>query len=1043
MKSHRARVLAVAAVVWAAACGDGEPDVMGPAPVPNRAPEAVGTIPGRTLPVGGTETVDVSPHFRDPDGDVLSYTAVSSNAGIVGVSVSGSAVTVTAVARGVGTITVTARDPQGLLAQQSFEVTVPNRAPAAGDTIPAQTLFVGETATVDASAHFRDPDGDPLSFAATSSDPDVAAVTVSGAAVTIRAIAAGVATVTVAASDADGAGAEQSFQITVPNREPEAVGTLPPRTLAAGETESVVVSSHFRDPDGDPLTYTAASSNAAVAAVAVSGDSVTVTALAKGLATITVTATDGEGPTAEQRFEVTVPNRAPEAGDAIPAQTLFEGETESVVVSSHFRDPDGDPLTYTAVSSNAEVATVAVSGDTVLITALAKGLATITVTARDGEGLTAQQTFEVTVPNRAPEAVDMLPPRTIAVGETESVVVSAYFRDPDGDALTYAVASSNPDVATVAVSGDSVTVTALAKGLATITVTATDGEGPTAEQRFEVTVPNRAPEAGDAIPAQTLFEGETESVVVSSHFRDPDGDPLTYTAVSSNAEVATVAVSGDTVLITALAKGLATVTVTARDGQGLTAEQTFEVTVPNRAPEARNAIPARTLFVGGTASVDVAAHFRDPDGDPLSYSATSSRHEIAAVTVSAATLTIEAVAAGVATVTVTASDPDGARAEQRFEVTVPNRAPEAGDAIPAQTLFEGETASVDASTHFRDPDGDPLAYTATSSSSEVATVAVSDAMLTIRAVAAGVATVTVTATDPEKAAVATSFDVTVVRPADPFQIELVFATPMTAAQEAAFRRAAERWMAILAPTDLRDARMNRTLGCGSDPLFQRYVETIDDLMIVVAVVEIDGPSGILGRAGPCWLRTASSLPLYGRIMMDAADLGRLGTRDLEEVILHEMGHVLGIGLVWQRLDLLRNPASATSAPDTHFTGPLAIAAFDEAGGTGYDGAKVPVENEGGPGSRNSHWREAVLALELMTPFQHLGEAEPLSAITIQSLADLGYEVDPTPAEPYRLPSPDLARALEEAPRIPYGDDIWRGPLIFVDPNGRITRVIPR
>ena len=770
MKSHRARVLAVAAVVWAAACGDGEPDVMGPAPVPNRAPEAVGTIPGRTLPVGGTETVDVSPHFRDPDGDVLSYTAVSSNAGIVGVSVSGSAVTVTAVARGVGTITVTARDPQGLLAQQSFEVTVPNRAPAAGDTIPAQTLFVGETATVDASAHFRDPDGDPLSFAATSSDPDVAAVTVSGAAVTIRAIAAGVATVTVAASDADGAGAEQSFQITVPNREPEAVGTLPPRTLAAGETELVVVSPYFRDPDDDALTYTAASSNAAVAAVAVSGDSVAVTALAKGLATVTVTARDGQGLIAEQRFEVTVPNRAPAAGDAIPAQALFRGET---------------------------------------------------------------------------------------------------------------------------------------------------------------------------------------------------------------------------------------------------------------------------------ATVDASAHFRDPDGDPLSYSATSSRHEIAAVTVSGATLTIEAVATGVATVTVTASDPDGARAEQRFEVTVPNRAPEAGDAIPAQTLFEGETASVDASTHFRDPDGDPLAYTATSSSSEVATVAVSDAMLTIRAVAAGVATVTVTATDPEKAAVATSFDVTVVRPADPFQIELVFATPMTAAQEAAFRRAAERWMAILAPTDLRDARMNRTLGCGSDPLFQRYVETIDDLMIVVAVVEIDGPSGILGRAGPCWLRTASSLPLYGRIMMDAADLGRLGTRDLEEVILHEMGHVLGIGLVWQRLDLLRNPASATSAPDTHFTGPLAIAAFDEAGGTGYDGAKVPVENEGGPGSRNSHWREAVLALELMTPFQHLGEAEPLSAVTIQSLADLGYEVDPTPAEPYRLPSPDLARALEEAPRIPYGDDIWRGPLIFVDPNGRITRVIPR
>ncbi|WP_419858165.1 Ig-like domain-containing protein [Candidatus Palauibacter irciniicola] len=404
---------------------------------------------------------------------------------------------------------------------------------------------------------------------------------------------------------------------------------------------------------------------------------------------------------------------------------------------------------------------------------------------------------------------------------------------------------------------------------------------------------------------------------------------------------------------------------------------------------------------------------------------------------------VTALAKGPATITVTARDGHDLTAEQRFEVTVPNRAPEVVGDIPSETLFEGDTASVDVSAHFRDPDGDPLTYTATSTSSEVATVMVSGDTLTIRAVAPGVALVTVTATDPEEAAANLYFEVVVVPAATPFEIELVFATPVTRSQEAAFQRAAERWMEILAPTDLPDAQMNRTLGCGDDPLFQRHVETIDDLMIVVAVVEIDGPLGTLGRAGPCWVRAATSLPLYGRILMDAADLGRLPTRDLEEVILHEMGHVLGIGLLWRRLGLLRNPASETSSPDTHFTGPLAIAAFDEAGGASYPGAKVPVHNEDGQGSRNSHWRESVLALELMTPFQHLGVADPLSAITLRSLADLGYEVDPTPADPYRLPSPDLARAIEAAPKIPYGDDIWRGPLIFADPDGRITRVIPR
>ena len=79
----------------------------------------------------------------------------------------------------------------------------------------------------------------------------------------------------------------------------------------------------------------------------------------------------------------------------------------------------------------------------------------------------------------------------------------------------------------------------------------------------------------------------------------------------------------------------------------------------------------------------------------------------------------------------------------------------------------------------------------------------------------------------------------------------------------------------------------------------------------------------------------------------------------------------------------------------------------------------------------------------MTPFQDIGVADPLSAITIESLADLGYEVDATWAEPYELPSADMARAIEAAPKIPYGDDVWRGPVIFVDPDGRIVRVIPR
>ena len=558
-------------------------------------------------------------------------------------------------------------------------------------------------------------------------------------------------------------------------------------------------------------------------------------------------------------------------------------------------------------------------------------------------------------------------------------------------------------------------------------------------------VANRPPLANGTIPPQTIAAGQAGTIDVSPYFSDPDGDALSYTAASSNAGVAGASATGSSVTVTALAKGVATVTVTARDPQGLLAQQRLEVTVPNRAPDAIGAIPAQAVFASQTASVDASSYFRDPDGDPLTYTATSSNAEVATVTVAGATLTIRAVAPGVAVITVGASDPDGGVAQRTVQVTVPNRTPEAVGTIPRRTLSVGETAMVDLSSYFRDPDGGTLSYAATSSNSGVATAAVSGDSVVVTGLARGDVIITVTARDPAGLSASSTFGATVMASDPRFQIELVFATLVTPTQEAAFRRAAERWMTILAPTELPDQIVNDTIGCGRDPRFDRHVETVDDLLIVAAVGEIDGPHGTLGQAGYCRLRLESTLPFYGRMEFDAADLDRLERRgDLEEVILHEMGHVLGIGALWNHFGLLRDPASETEAPDTHFTGPLAIEAFDEAGGTGYEGAKVPVENTGGQGTWNGHWRQAVLVTELMTGYVTEGASvpSPLSAITIQSLADLGYTVDLMVADPYRLPNADAARLIEPGRLIPYGDDVWRGPIVIVDADGRIVRVIP-
>ncbi|MYG50020.1 MAG: hypothetical protein F4164_11820 [Gemmatimonadales bacterium] len=90
-------------------------------------------------------------------------------------------------------------------------------------------------------------------------------------------------------------------------------------------------------------------------------------------------------------------NQSPVTVGTMPAMTVEPDATGSVRASSYFRDPDGDRLTYTASSSRTSVATVRVSGSTVTVAGVSEGTATISVTAADPGGLSAVQTFGVTV----------------------------------------------------------------------------------------------------------------------------------------------------------------------------------------------------------------------------------------------------------------------------------------------------------------------------------------------------------------------------------------------------------------------------------------------------------------------------------------------------------------------------------------------------------------------------------------------------------------------------------------------------------------------
>ena len=674
-------------------------------------------LPAVTLMRGGAQTIELSDYFGD---EVIGYEVSVTPDGIVHASRSGSQLTLTGLAAGSATVTVTATNAVGS-AEQSFAVTVVRPAPAVVGGTEGVTLAEGATHTVTASDYFS---GEGIAYAAGSSDTGVATVAVDGAVVTVTAVAAGSATVTVTATNASGSAA-QRFAVTIVPPPPVTVGSIEGVTLTEGATHSVTASDYF---DGEGVTYAAASSDTAVATVAVDGAVVTVTAVAAGGATVTVEATNASG-SAEQPFAVTVVRPAPVTVGSIAAATLTEGASHSVTASDYF---SGGGITYAAASSDTGVATVAVDGAVVTVTAVAVGGATVTVEATNASG-SAEQAFAVTVLRPAPAAVGSIAAATLTEGASHSVTASDYF---SGEGVTYAAASSDTGVTTVAVDGADVTVTAVATGSATVTVTATNASG-SAEQAFAVTVLPLAPVTVGRIATATLTEGASHSVTASDYF---DGEGVTYAAASSDTGVATVAVDGAVVTVTAVAAGSATVTVTATSASG-SAEQAFEVIVRPRPPAETGAIPAMVLDENGAAlGVELGDYF---GGGVARYRVSATPGGIVHLWESSGRLTITPLAAGEATVTVTATNPGGS-AEQAFTVTVRQRAPRALGAIPLVTLREGDRVVVDVSDYF---DGEGLTYTAESPNADVATVALHGAAVVVTAGGVGLARVAVTATN--------------------------------------------------------------------------------------------------------------------------------------------------------------------------------------------------------------------------------------------------------------------------------------------------------
>lgn len=234
-----------------------------------------------------------------------------------------------------------------------------------------------------------------------------------------------------------------------------------------------------------------------------------------------------------------------------------------------------------------------------------------------------------------------------------------------------------------------------------------------------------------------------------------------------------------------------------------------------------------------------------------------------------------------------------------------------------------------------------------------------------------------------------------------FTINLNFVNAPTADEQTAFNAAKAAWESVITGYAIDDLQDN-------------------EVTINVNLAANDGVGGVLGSAGPetvklnATMTQVSSTYLYtqtGSMSFDIADTANLQTQGLlDDVILHEMGHVLGIGTLWSSSALgLAGRQELYVNNSGQYTGAFGIAAYNDE--FNQAGAFVPVELGGGSGTANGHWNEADggggatgivskyngkdFKNELMTGW--LGGETFMSNLTMQSMRDLGYTVVPEPS----------------------------------------------
>ena len=636
-----------------------------------------------TAPSSVTVAVGAAPTYSI-GGGVAPYSVSSSNMGVASASVSGTTLTINGVATGIATIALfdaAGRSVSTSVSVGSGGIAVPLYMASAG----AVTIAVGATSTYTIG-------GGTAPYTASSANTSIAAAAIVGTTLTIRGVATGAAQVTVF----DSTGAAVNTTATIgSNPAINALYMTAPSavSLLVGTTSSYTVG-------GGVGPYTVSSSNTNVSTASITGAALTVTGLISGTAQISVFDSTGKS----------VGTSATVSTGAVTT-TLYVAAPSAVNVATGATTAPyvigGGTAPYIVSSSNTAIATASVTGTQLTISGVAAGAAQVSLFDATGAAIH----ISVTVGSGAAPALYITAPAAVTsnLGATATYMIG-------GGVAPYIVSTSNPSVASAAVTGSTLTVNGLIAGSAQISVFDATG----ASVSTTVTVGS-----SKSIALFTTAPGSVTLTVGTAPTYTVSGGAAPYSVSSSNTSVATAnIIGGNTVSVAAVAPGAAQVVVFDSVGGSVPVNATV-VSASASTPLYTTALSSVTVGTGASAEYTIG-------GGTSPYTVTSGNTSVVTATVTGSTLTIHGVAGGSASVLVR----DSANATVPVTVNVGSANPLFTTAPATLTIATGAHPTYTIG-------GGSAPYSASSSNVGVATVGVSGTTLTITGVSAGSAQISV------------------------------------------------------------------------------------------------------------------------------------------------------------------------------------------------------------------------------------------------------------------------------------------------------------